>query len=178
MKSFSKSICLARLLKYYLPSLGTISISQILGDTRPAFTRVFPKRAQGKRLGTRLCRSLFPKQSKIEGRLIKQSGWRVRSAYIRSMRGQFQSIIFFVNTAILHAPLAYCHTQKEVMNIPSRKFHSKKFYIFQNTAIYLKLIVFSYDLHNIITRTRGTQIWRPCGLTSRENNLLSLYIYL
>ena len=64
VKTFSKSICLARQLKYYLPSLVTISISHILGDTWPAFTRVFPtdlyrtvvfpKRAHGKSLGTRL----------------------------------------------------------------------------------------------------------------------------
>ena len=58
VKTFSKSICLARQLKYYLPSLVTISISQILGDTWPAFTRVVPKRAQGKSLGTRLFCSL------------------------------------------------------------------------------------------------------------------------
>ena len=59
VKTFSKSICLARQLKYYLPSLVTISISQILGDTWPAFTRVFPKRAQGKSLGTRLLKDLI-----------------------------------------------------------------------------------------------------------------------
>ena len=35
VKTFSKSICLARQLKYYLPSLVTISISHILGDTWP-----------------------------------------------------------------------------------------------------------------------------------------------
>ena len=36
------------------PSNKKFCISQILGDTRPAFTRVFPKRALGKSLGTRL----------------------------------------------------------------------------------------------------------------------------
>ena len=61
-----------------------------------------------------------------------------------------QSMKFSVNTAVLHAPLAYWHTLKEVLKIPSRKFHSKKFYFFHNTAIYLKVVVLTYDLH--ITR--------------------------
>ena len=56
VKTFSKGIWLARQLKYYLPSLVTISISQILGDTWLAFTMVFPKRTQRESLGTMLSR--------------------------------------------------------------------------------------------------------------------------
>ena len=52
----------------------------------------------------------------------------------------FKYYMKFPDTAVLHAPLAYWHTLKEVMKIPSRKFHS-------NAMIY------AYDLH-IITRTR------------------------
>ena len=40
VKTFSKSICLARQLKYYLPSLVTISISQILGDILEPFSKL------------------------------------------------------------------------------------------------------------------------------------------
>ena len=79
------------------------------------------------------------------------------------MWGQLQSMKFSGNTTVLHAPLAYWHTLKEVLKIPSRKFHSKKFYFFHNTAIYLKVIVLAYELH-IIMGTRGTQIWPPSGL--------------
>ena len=68
------------------------------------------------------------------------------------MRGQLQSIKFSVNTAILHAPLAHWHTLKEVLKISSRKFHSKNFYFIHDTAIYLKVIVLTYDLRILRAR--------------------------
>ena len=56
----------------------------------------------------------------------------------------------------------------------------KMFYFSNNTAIYLKVIVLSYDLH-IITRTRGTQIWKqtwpPFGLWRHVNFTLVWQIW-
>ena len=70
--------------------------------------------------------------------------------YLRSMRGQLQSIKFSVNTAVLHAPLAYWHTLKEVLKITLKKL----LFFPQHCYIYLKVIVLAYDL------------------TSRENHLI------
>ena len=68
---------------------------------------------------------------------------------------------YYMKFPDLHAPLAYWHTLKEVMKIPSRKFHS-------NAMIY------AYDLH-IIMRTQRHRQSRDTNRNIKIGESVSLW---